>query len=110
MYDGIELKKWSDFNRKIYPITSINDELSLLKGLNPDLIIMCGWRQILSREILVTPKHGVIGFHPTLLPAGRGPAPIINTILKGFDETGVTMYHVSEKLDDGDISPRRNST
>lgn len=65
--------------------------------------MMCGWRQIIKKNLLELPKKGMIGFHPTLLPKGRGPAPIINTILEGFEKSGVTMYYISEGLDNGDI-------
>jgi methionyl-tRNA formyltransferase len=103
MYDGIDKKKWNIFNLSVYEIEDINKEISLLKSLNPDVIIMCGWRQILNKDVLDVAPIGVIGFHPTLLPRGRGPAPIINTILEGLKESGVTMLYINEGLDSGDI-------
>lgn len=103
MYDGIETKMWYTFGLPVYEKKNINDCSQEIKNLNVDLIIMCGWRQIIHQELLNTPFKGIIGFHPTLLPLGRGPAPIINTILEGYPESGVTMYYISEGLDDGDI-------
>jgi methionyl-tRNA formyltransferase len=103
MYDGIESKKWKEFNVPVYEIKDINKEIKLLKFLNPDYIIMAGWRQFIDKEVLNIPQKGFIGFHPTLLPEGRGAAPIINTILSGFKKSGVTMLHINEKLDGGDI-------
>jgi methionyl-tRNA formyltransferase len=67
------------------------------------LIIMCGWRQIIKKEIRDIPRLGMIGFHPTLLPAGRGSAPIINTILEGWGNSGVTMFYPDDGIDSGDI-------
>ena len=98
-------KSWECLGRSIpiYKIEDINKEGALLKKLAPDLIVMCGWRQIIKKEILDIPKKGVIGFHPTLLPKGRGPAPIINSILNGVKRSGVTMFHVKEGVDNGDI-------
>ena len=64
---------------------------------------MCGWRQIIKKDLLGIPRCGIIGFHPTMLPKGRGPAPIINTILEGSPDSGVTLYYISEGLNDGDI-------
>src|SRR3989338_7466818 len=61
------------------------------------------WRQFVDKEIINLPKEGFIGFHPTLLPIGRGPAPIINTLLNEFKESGLTMFYVTEGLDNGDI-------
>ena len=103
MYDGIETKKWYTFGLPVYEIKNINDCVHEIKKLNVDLIIMCGWRQIINQELLKIPTKGIISFHPTMLPQGRGPAPIINTILEGYRESGVTMYYISEGLDDGDI-------
>ena len=102
MYDGVPKNEWLKFGIPVYEVKSINDEKDLLEGLNPEIIVMCGWRQVISKDILSIPTQ-FIGFHPTLLPIGRGPAPIINTILSGFTESGLTMFHVSEGLDDGDI-------
>lgn len=103
MHDGIDKNKWHKFGINVIEIEDINQEKQLLKKINPDLILLCGWRQILTKEILNIPKHGVIGFHPTLLPHGRGPAPIINSIMFGIKKTGVTMFYISEGIDDGDI-------
>lgn len=103
MYDGIEREKWHEFGIKVFEIELVNEEIEIIEKLSPDIIIMCGWRQIIDKKVLDIPKDGFIGFHPTLLPIGRGPAPIINSIIEGFKETGLTMYFVSEGLDDGDI-------
>ncbi|MEW6482423.1 MAG: formyltransferase family protein [bacterium] len=103
MYDGIDIEKWCEFGIEVFEIEMINEEVALIEKLNPDLMVVCGWRQIIKKEVLGIPRLGVIGFHPTLLPYGRGSAPIINTILEGIKESGVTMYYLSEGLDDGDI-------
>ncbi len=103
IYDSIKPELWYDFDIKVYKIINLNDETELLKKLSPDLVVMCGWRQIVDKKILLIPKNGFVGFHPSLLPKGRGPAPIINTILEGVKTSGLTFYHVSEGLDNGDI-------
>lgn len=103
MYDGVDKEKWGTFGIPVYPIENINKEESLLKKLAPDALLVCGWRQIIEKRILELPKMGTIGFHPTLLPKGRGPAPIINTILNGIKNSGVTMFYLDDSLDGGDI-------
>ena len=103
VYDKIELKKWYEFNIPIFKLKDINSSLKIFKKLGPDIIIMAGWRQIINKNILNFPKKGFIGFHPTLLPKGRGSAPIINTIIEGYNNSGVTMYYVNDILDGGDI-------
>lgn len=107
MYDGMEPEAWhchfERFNIKVHEVDDINVERDFIRGLAPDLVIACGWRQIIGADLLGIPKHGWVGFHPTLLPVGRGPAPIINTLLCGFTSSGMTMFHLSPGLDDGDI-------
>ena len=103
MYDGVDERKWHSFGIPVYEIENINEEIKLLKSLSPYIIIMCGWRQIINEEILNLPAGGIIGFHPTLLPKGRGPAPIINSILGGVRKSGVTMFYLDKELDHGNI-------
>jgi methionyl-tRNA formyltransferase len=110
MYDSIENEKWHELGIKVIEVNKVNEEEDIIRELKPDLIIMSGWRQIIDKNILDIPKEGFIGFHPTLLPKGRGPAPIINSILQGFKESGLTMYYVSEGLDDGDIIAQEKFT
>jgi methionyl-tRNA formyltransferase len=103
MYDGVSKEKWQGFGIPVYETTDINCELDLIRSLNPDVIIMCGWRQILKPELIELPKKGVVGFHPTMLPFGRGGAPIINSILLGLESSGLTMFYVDGGKDSGDI-------
>lgn len=103
MYDGVDNKLWYKFGIPVYEVINLNNEDELLESLSPDIILMCGWRQIIQKKILNIPQKGIIGFHPTLLPVGRGPAPIINSIISGFIKSGVTMYYVDEGIDSGDI-------
>ena len=103
MYDGIEPDLWFDLGVRVHAVERLNEEAEILNRIQPDLVILCGWRQIVSKELLELPSDGFIGFHPTLLPYGRGPAPIINTILHGQTASGLTMFYLGEGLDDGDI-------
>ncbi len=103
MYDGINNHYWHSFGIPVYEIKNINEEKELLEKLSPDYVMVCGWRQIISKDILQLQKMKFIGFHPTPLPEGRGPAPIINTILKGMRESALTLFYMTEGLDDGDI-------
>jgi len=103
MYDSVKISDWDIFNLPVICIKNINEDLALVATLKPDLIVMAGWRQILGEEFLNLPKEGVVGFHPTLLPKGRGPAPIINSIISGFKSSGITFFHIGKGLDDGDI-------
>lgn len=74
-----------------------------IRDLNPDLIVLVAYGQIIPKEMLDMPKYGSINIHPSLLPKYRGPSPIQNTILNGDEETGITIIKMSEKIDAGPI-------
>lgn len=103
MYDGVPSSEWLQFKVPVEKVLRIEDSIEKIQHIKPDLVIMCGWRQIVTKELLDIPRLGWIGFHPTLLPRGRGPAPIINSILEGWKKSGLTMFYLTERLDDGDI-------
>jgi methionyl-tRNA formyltransferase len=74
-----------------------------LKELQPDLLVVAAYGQILSREVLGTAKLGGINVHASLLPRNRGAAPIAWAIYRGETQTGVTIIRMSTGLDAGDI-------
>jgi methionyl-tRNA formyltransferase len=74
-----------------------------LKQLQPDLIVVGAYAQLLPRKVLQLPPQGCINVHASLLPAYRGGAPIHWAILNGEAESGVTTMLMSEQLDAGDI-------
>jgi methionyl-tRNA formyltransferase len=68
-----------------------------------DIIVVGAFGQILSKEILSTPKFGVLNFHPSMLPAYRGGSPIEEQIIRGDDAGGVTLHWMAEGVDEGPI-------
>ena len=76
--------------------------LARLRKLAPDALVVVAFR-ILPREMLALPRRGCFNVHPSLLPRGRGPAPIRWTLIRGETETGVTIIHLSEVIDGGAI-------
>ena len=108
MYDGLEVEAWEEFGLPVHAIENVNNEVELLEKLSPDAIVMCGWRQVLSEKVLKIPKKGIVAFHPSLLPEGRGPAPVINTILNGLKQSGVTMFYADNGTDSGDVIGRES--
>lgn len=90
---------------EVFSIKNINDfeNIEKLSEINPDIIFVIGISQIIGNEIVKIPKYGCIGFHPTLLPKGRGRAAIPWTILNEETETGVTLFYINEGIDTGDI-------
>lgn len=67
----------------------------------PDLLVVCDYGQILSSESLAVAPLGGINLHGSLLPKYRGAAPVNWAILNGDVETGVTVIHMTPRLDAG---------
>lgn len=72
-------------------------------NLAPDLLAITAYTQIIPKSILAIPRFGAIGVHPSLLPKYRGPSPMPSAILAGEAKTGVTLYLMDEKMDNGPI-------
>jgi len=74
-----------------------------VRSLQPDLIVVVAYGQILTKSILKIPKYGAVNVHASLLPKYRGAAPIAWAILNGEKVTGVTTMVMDEGMDTGDI-------
>src|SRR5215471_12525128 len=74
-----------------------------LQALQPDLLVVAAYGQILSRDVLAVPPHGGINVHASLLPKYRGAAPIAWALYYGEAQTGVTIIRMSVALDAGDM-------
>ena len=72
-----------------------------IKSLNPDIIIVAAYGQILPRDILdIAP---CVNLHASILPAYRGASPIQSAILDKNSLSGITAMAMNEGLDSGDI-------
>jgi methionyl-tRNA formyltransferase len=87
----------------LYRPASINspEAHEILKRLAADLFVVCDYGQILSSETLSLAKKGGINLHGSLLPRHRGSAPVQWAIRRGDEVTGVTVIHMTPKLDGG---------
>ena len=119
-YDDSKKEKISDFisldelcskynlqNIKVDKINAQNN-IEIIKKIEPDIILVMGWSQLLNSEIISIPKIGVIGSHPTELPKYRGRAPIPWSILKGLKTSALTFFFIEEGTDSGDILDQRS--
>ena len=89
---------------KVYQYESIRKEgVEDIKSLAPDVMVTCAFGQIISREILDIPKHGVINIHASLLPKYSGSSPIQWCLIKGEKTTGITIMRTELAVDSGDI-------
>ena len=77
--------------------------IEVLKSLEPEVIVVVAFGQILPKEILEIPRYGCVNVHASLLPKYRGAAPIQWAVIDGEEESGVTTMQMDEGLDTGDI-------
>lgn len=98
-------------NIDVYQPQKIKDQetLDLIQSLAPELIVVAAYGRILPKSLLDLPEKGCINVHSSLLPAYRGSAPIHWAMLNGDSETGVTIMHMVEELDAGDIITQRKT-
>lgn len=84
---------------------NVNDAavIDAVREAGIDWLFIIGWSQIARSELLAAPTRGALGMHPSLLPVGRGRAAIPWAILKGLEETGVTLFKLAEGVDTGEI-------
>tara|TARA_B100000989_G_scaffold289505_1_gene261462 strand:+ start:1242 stop:2240 length:999 start_codon:yes stop_codon:yes gene_type:complete len=91
------------YNYEYEDFKKINDKESSIKSFKPELLFIVGLSQIVKKEILEIPKFGSIGFHPTVLPKGRGRAPLAWSILDEQKLGASTFFKIKEGIDDGPI-------
>jgi len=73
-----------------------------LLGLEPDLVVLADYGQIVPRELLDR-RFGALNLHPSLLPRHRGATPVPAAILAGDAETGVTLFRMDAGIDTGPV-------
>src|SRR3954471_24619727 len=81
--------------------------ISEIQKLAPEVIVVMAYGQILPRAVLEIPPLACLNLHASLLPRWRGAAPIQAAIAAGDRETGITVMHMAEGLDTGDILLQR---
>ena len=84
-------------------VEHINYHKKEIMEINPDFIFVVGWSQLIIQEIINASKKGTIGFHTANLPKDRGRSTIAWQIAEGYTETALTMFYLSEGIDNGDI-------
>ena len=90
----------------LHRVESLNTDewVDRLTDYDPDLLFVVGWSRLVEARILDIPSVAAFGMHPAPLPRGRGRAPIAWSLIKGLDETALTMFHLVEAADAGDIA------
>ena len=76
------------------------ETLNAIRKLEPELIFVVGWSQLVHDAFIALAREGIFGMHPTLLPRHRGRAPIPWAILSGLARTGVTLFEIVDATPD----------
>lgn len=117
---GIVTKSCSKYNSDFCSLVSIAQQKNIpyflwderesedefyfwIKDKEPDIIYCFGWSHILERGIILIPKMGIIGYHPSLLPKNRGRHPLIWSLVLGLKYTGSTFFSIEPEIDSGNI-------
>jgi methionyl-tRNA formyltransferase len=72
------------------------ETIEAVRKLEPGLVFVVGWSQLVRDEFISLAAGGVFGMHPSLLPRHRGRAPIPWAILSGLARTGVTLFEITD--------------
>ena len=94
-----------DKGLKVYQLPNLKgpEAIKAMKDANADIGIMAYVLQFAPQEFVNVPRHGTIQYHPSLLPAYRGPSSINWPLIKGEKKTGLTIFRPTDGLDEGPI-------
>lgn len=87
----------------LYPVKLKDEAENIVGQFKPELVIVADYGQIIPDSIINYPKYKCLNVHGSLLPDLRGAVPIPMAILKGYEETGISIPIMTSKMDDGDI-------
>jgi methionyl-tRNA formyltransferase len=94
-----------EFGLPVFQPAKVKDPsfLEVFKKLNPDMVVLVAFGQILPKAIIDYPPLKCLNIHPSLLPKYRGAAPLNWQIIRGETKTGVSIMIMDEGMDSGDI-------
>ena len=79
------------------------DEYNYIKKIEPTIVIVISYGQMIPKEFLELSKKGFLNIHASILPKFRGAAPIQRAIMSQDSETGISFMKINEYLDTGPI-------
>jgi methionyl-tRNA formyltransferase len=105
---GMRVYDWlcDQDNIFMHSILTTKDQLRIIKNVEPDYIVSCGYQHIVPESILTIPTKGCLNLHPAYLPYNRGANPNVWSIIEGTP-AGVTLHYMDPGIDTGDIVARR---
>ena len=103
------VRDWAESHGlEVFAPDSINEAeaVASVAGKQSQLLVVCDYGQILKPDALETATLGGINLHGSLLPKYRGAAPVQCALLSGDHETGVSIIHMTPRLDGGPVITR----
>jgi methionyl-tRNA formyltransferase len=104
------VKAWAiDQDIPVYCPANVNQPewIARIAAMQPEMIFSFYYRHMLTDPVLHLPNRGAYNLHGSLLPAYRGRCPVNWVLVRGENETGVTLHHMVTKADAGDIVGRK---
>ncbi len=105
------VRQWAEqHGLPLFDPPSINtpDAIAAVAAVQPNVLFVCDYGQILSNDALAVASHGGLNLHGSLLPAYRGAAPVQWALWQGESETGVSVIHMTPRLDGGPMVVQRS--
>ena len=103
-----EMAQWAeDWSIKAHEYQSVDATIAVLQRLQPTVGIAAGWYHRLPARLRRIFARGVLGLHASLLPKYRGGAPLNWALLQDERETGVSLFELTDGVDDGPLYSQR---
>lgn len=99
----IELCEKYQLPVKLISTIKSDEAYRVIAEIQPDLLIVLGWSEILPERLLKIPAIGTVGAHASMLPHNRGSAPVNWAIINGETECGNSLMWLDKEVDQGDI-------
>ncbi len=101
------LKEFEEFCQNnhlpIFVLEKPTDLKNVIQQFTPSAVLVVGWYWIISSKLLSLVPNGFFGVHASLLPRYRGNAPLVWAILRGENESGVTLFRFDSGIDSGQV-------
>jgi methionyl-tRNA formyltransferase len=105
---GEEVYDWLNQREdvEVLALLTEKEQLSLIKELEPEIVISAGFEHKVPKEIIEVPEQGIVNLHPSYLPYNRGSHAFIWPIADR-NVAGVSIHYMTENIDEGPIIDKR---
>ena len=104
-----DLQSWyHDNNIPCQEYENENTLKEIIQRHAPDIALVVGWYHMISADVRNRLPLGCVGIHASLLPKLRGGAPLNWAIISELKETGVSLFELSDGVDNGRIYAQKS--